>query len=417
MSRLYKKIAIAFTLLLVGCAGKQAPINYGTKRADLRKMGVVVIGENPQAFESAFTATIQALYQCRVTVLEAIKESSSNLPISALTSAGLKQLDDLLVVFAQPSQSQLFLYNLNKVTQQFQYTFDGTQLDVAILAPQLAKQLPDPQAQPPGNPMNVARYLESHGALKEALLVMKNLRGEGKVVFLDSINTLDSYDRYSTALEKKIEYQECVAQFAQSSFNFQINAENFSEENLSRFKMAAQLVDFEKLIRHYTNKKSRLQVRYDDSIRHGWIIYELPYIARWFAAMNKATPRYQDETRVINFQPYFPVMNKLLTLRRTFTKQFPVDQQSMISEFDIVLRLTKPCNDFLELTVAEGEKGNLLYPYTIRVRTKDYQETVIEAYSKAIFNKSGLFAVGPGKLLNGSPTTFSVLYEFLELQP
>lgn len=409
-------IAVFFiAITALSCAGK--PITrYDTERADQRIIVVVPVDKNKEAAVTVEKA-MDELYRSRFVLLPPIEKRCKNVCSSTLHRAGLAGADDAVIVSRQAEELVADLYALKGMNQYARIKVPYDENAEKSFKSALALKVRDLNINPKADRFDIADRLEARGELKMAYDVLKKKKEEEYSILLQDIDEKDAVDSRLRALEIRIRLKECYKKDANAKFALRLSREGLSDQYYTKFKKAIRQVSLIKELRKYTTKPARLKVQFSQAEADSSIWLEMRYNPKWFKAKMKKYPSYVKNKRVISFEPYMGIMSKLYELKERFAQLVPINQKDTILAFNTVFVLTKPCDDYLTITVSKGSSGEILYPYYIRLHLTGFKgETTLEPADKEIFNSKGMFALGPATLLSGEKTNYGILYDFLEIR-
>ncbi|MFH1017468.1 MAG: hypothetical protein V1798_04705 [Pseudomonadota bacterium] len=209
----------------------------------------------------------------------------------------------------------------------------------------------------------------------------------------------------------------CLRDDARETYKLTVQNEGIAEPYIRTFERILTERNTNAFFAQYSTKPTDLRITYDPDADRGGIRLHLRFLPAWYRKMTASFPTRIGNVRVATFRPYFDVMKELLALREVFSKSLPAGISESVLRFQIVLALERPCGEFLEFAVVAGRQEQVLDPYFLSVKVKGYDEATVEAADKSIFDDTGMFALGPAKLLSGDRTDFTVVYDFLEIQP
>jgi len=420
-SKINPLIALCFLFTIcLGCAAKKADLTYNTKQAHLRTFGVITVEQPDEKMAELVKQSIDDLYGSRVYVLFHHSIDFKKLPAVALHEAGLKSIDDIVTVkstiLEQKSMIVLSVYNVEKYEKIKEFSIAREEATSDKIKAEFSKHLPDANVNPKSDRYNIALKLESISELEKAYEVLKLKRETEYSTLIQDMDEKDRIDRKITELERLVKQERCVKADKKAVFAIEYDKKGISEDYFRKFVGSASLAKLEGLLKKYTRKPVKVKLHFDQKggVDSFWL--EVRYWPKWYRVNTKRQPKFKSNTRVISFKPYFPLMRRMLKIKDIFAKQVPPYMKQKVKNLNTVLVLTKPCDETLVITVSKGSSGQMLHPYYVRVKTTGFSESTLEAADKKIFNETGMFALGPPKLISGERTVFGVLYDFLEIK-
>lgn len=428
--KLKRQALILFTLLtsfIVFACFKSAP-KFSTKKAHSRVFAIYAIPA-PSAAEAAdenspvaaVRRSLEALYDSRVEVLSGEATLQQDLPPRAVSEAALKQADDLLLllvpragVAGESANVGVRLISLADMREKLKLEIptDGDGFETQFKA-QMAQGLPDPDATPRAESIKIAQYLESRGNQREALSVYEFLyQQKTGNLYLHEIDARDQLERKIRDLREAVGSQDMLAQDQNAVYALNLEYENIGRNYQEMFKDVVTKQKLYDYFSRFSSKPVTLRLSFDATKQIAAIRLMMRFHKDWYWREATKEPAAIGGQRLLHFSPYFGAMFKLTALRNSFAQRLQAAQAELPGELVTALVLQKVSGDEVEVPVEAKPDGKLLYPYELRVHVHGYEDTMIEAGNKRLFDRRGFFAVGPANLLSGQRTQWGLLYDF-----
>jgi hypothetical protein len=359
--------------------------------------------------------TLDMLYGCLIADLPTAK-GEFPLPSSVLHAAAVSKLDNVLILREAGAATDVEYFSLSDLRSKFKFRVDQNANSSNDLAAQLSRALPNPASSPLGDRKAVATELEGRGEFEMAFDVLSPMREEYKTMFISDIAERGALEQKLDELKRVVDQRACFRADEAAVYGFEFKSDGVSEDFDRLFRRALAETGFAAFLMKYANKPSRLSLHYDSGADTGYLRLEIRFLPKWYASSIAQYPPRVANLRVVTFRPYFGLMRELTRLRGEFARRLPAGPRESVSRLDMVLVLTKPCSQSLEFAVSVGSIDQVLDPYYLRLKLDGMDEAGLEPASRKVYEDTGMFPLGPAKVLSGESTIYGNLFKFLEIR-
>ncbi len=211
--------------------------------------------------------------------------------------------------------------------------------------------------------------------------------------------------------------QEAPKAASTTAYSFHVEFLGGSRELRQEFRRAVNAAAIAEYGRKLTNQPSRLTLELFANRKKARIAFFISFDPEWYQRRVRDKPKSVKGERVLYFEPYFGIMQRLLRLQSRFLSSQLAEIEVFRANLHTWLVLRKEGGERLHIPVQAAAEGKLLYPYEIKLTTPGGQESVVKAANQAIFNRYGLFVLGAASQVNGASTVWTPLYQFFSLSP